>query len=308
MSLESSDKELTTALERVSITNEVTPINNENNVTILTQNVFDATDSIRLNKKHPDLESISIHIKKTRVLEFDKNSIEKAISELVKLNLIVNKKTPQGLDSFYQTSRNEILICEMENLLTKENTSNSLTIREEINYNADGNFFSELINSQTPPNGAQNINETCPPMNQTLATPHPDNILTNDINNFTLRNNVLKYDSKILALRNYVQCELSTLHNKIDRFMETFNKTISNFKTKSLEILRDSTEFFQNELRSKDEIIKTLMGTQTAVFENLLLNKPSQQTENNTSFHASPQKDVNQLNKNILFKRQANQE
>ena len=30
MSLESSDKELTTALERLSITNEVTPINNEN--------------------------------------------------------------------------------------------------------------------------------------------------------------------------------------------------------------------------------------------------------------------------------------
>ena len=42
MSLETSDKELTTALERLSITNEITTINNENNVTILTQNVFDA--------------------------------------------------------------------------------------------------------------------------------------------------------------------------------------------------------------------------------------------------------------------------
>ena len=48
MSLETSDKELTTALERLSITNEITTINNENNVTILTQNVFDAIDSIRL--------------------------------------------------------------------------------------------------------------------------------------------------------------------------------------------------------------------------------------------------------------------
>ena len=49
MSLETSDKELTTALERLSITNEITPTNNENNVTILTQNVFDATDSVRLD-------------------------------------------------------------------------------------------------------------------------------------------------------------------------------------------------------------------------------------------------------------------
>ena len=39
MSLESYDKELTTSLEIRSITNEITPINNENNVTILTQNV-----------------------------------------------------------------------------------------------------------------------------------------------------------------------------------------------------------------------------------------------------------------------------
>ena len=78
MSLESSDKELTTALERLLITNKIIPINNENNVIIVTQDVFDAIDSIRLKKKRPDLESTSDHIKKTGVLEFDKNNIEKA--------------------------------------------------------------------------------------------------------------------------------------------------------------------------------------------------------------------------------------
>ena len=113
MSLEISDKELTTALERLSITNEITPINNENNVTILTQNIFDTIDSIRLKKKCPDLESTLDHIKKAGVFEFDRNSIEEAISELVKLNLIMNKKTPRGLDSFYRTSPNEILTSEI---------------------------------------------------------------------------------------------------------------------------------------------------------------------------------------------------
>ena len=93
MLLETSDKELTTALERLSIKNERTVINIENNVIILTQNVFDVIDSIRLTRKRSDLESISDHIRKTGVFEFDKNSIEKAISELVKLNLIINKKT-----------------------------------------------------------------------------------------------------------------------------------------------------------------------------------------------------------------------
>ena len=50
------------------------------------------------------------------------------------------------------------------------------------------------------------------------------------------------------------------------------------------------------------------METLTAVLENLPLSKPPHQTENNTSFHESPQKDVNQLNQNIIFKRQPNQE
>ena len=64
----------------------------------------------------------------------------------------MNKKAPQGLDSFDRTSRNEILTCEMKNLSTKENSSNSLTIGEEINSNANENFFSDLINSQTSGN------------------------------------------------------------------------------------------------------------------------------------------------------------
>ena len=89
--------------------------------------------------------------------------------------------------------------------------------------------------------------------------------------------------------------------------METFSKTISNLETKPYEIFQDNIEFLQNELRSKDEIIKPLMETQTGVLENLPLNKPPQQTENNTSFHDSPQKDVNQSHKNIIFKRQVNQ-
>ena len=64
------------------------------------------------------------------------------------------------------------------------------------------------------------------------------------------------------------------MHKKIDPFMETFNKTILNFETKSYEILQDNIEFLQNELRSEDKVIKTLMETQTAVLENLSLSKP----------------------------------
>ena len=145
-------------------------------------------------------------------------------------------------------------------------------------------------------------------MNQTLATPRPDNIMANGTNNPTPRNNVWKYEAKISALKSYVQCELSTLRNEIDRFMKTFNKAISNFETKPQEIVQDNIEFLQNELRSKEKYIQTLIETQTAVLENLPLSQPPQQAENNASYHDSPLKDVNQLNKKIIFKQNANQE
>ena len=80
-------------------------------------------------------------------------------------------------------------------------------------------------------------------MNQTPVALCPDNIITNDTKNPTRRNNMWKYKGKILALKSYVQCELSTFLNKIDRFMETINNTNSNFQTKPYEILQDNIEF-----------------------------------------------------------------
>ena len=71
--------------------------------------------------------------------------------------------------------------------------------------------------------------------------------------------------------------------------MEIFNKTISDFETRPYVILQNNIDLLQNELCSKDEIIKTLMETQAAILENLPLSKPPQQAENNTSFHDSPQ-------------------
>ena len=69
-----------------------------------------------------------------------------------------------------------------------------------------------------------------------------------------------------------------------------------------MKFFKDNIEFLQNELRSKDKIIKILMDTQAVVLENVPLSKPPQLTENNTSFCNYPQENVNQLNQNIIFK------
>ena len=71
-------------------------------------------------------------------------------------------------------------------------------------------FFSDLINSQNLSSKyCSNINETCPPMNQTHATPRPDNIMTSDTNNPSPRNKVWKYVAK---LGSEELCTVRTLH------------------------------------------------------------------------------------------------
>lgn len=57
---ESSGKKLTTALESLSITNEITSDNQKSNSAFFTPKNLDAIDSIRQTKKRPDVESILI--------------------------------------------------------------------------------------------------------------------------------------------------------------------------------------------------------------------------------------------------------
>ena len=61
MSHESSGKKLTTALESLSITNEITTSDNQkSNSAFFTPKNLDAIDSIRQTKKRPGVESILI--------------------------------------------------------------------------------------------------------------------------------------------------------------------------------------------------------------------------------------------------------
>ena len=55
---------------------------------------------IKKNEKCADLNAITEHILKTEASNFDQNFIDTMISELTNQNLIANKGTPQGFESF----------------------------------------------------------------------------------------------------------------------------------------------------------------------------------------------------------------
>ena len=63
--------------------------------------ILNAIEIIRdKKKKHPNIDTIHDYIMKTEVSNADKTLIENLVKELIKQNLMINKKTTQVLDSF----------------------------------------------------------------------------------------------------------------------------------------------------------------------------------------------------------------
>ena len=68
-------------------------------------------------------------------------------------------------------------------------------------------------------------------------------------------------------------CEISALVQKIEQISESFNTTLNNLKqndNRNTDMLENNISFLQQELRSKDELMKSLMDTQAMVLEMVL--------------------------------------
>ena len=54
----------------------------------------------KIKGKRPDLNTICIYLSKTEASSADKQLIEAMLGNLIEATIIVNRKTPKGLDSF----------------------------------------------------------------------------------------------------------------------------------------------------------------------------------------------------------------
>ena len=71
------------------------------------------------------------------------------------------------------------------------------------------------------------------------------------------------------ALKSHMKCELSTMSSKIDSLSEFVNTKINNLndQQKILETLRENIKLLQEELQTKNDIIKNFLDTQSAVVQ-----------------------------------------
>ena len=256
---QSDDNEISFAFERLSLDHGSKLQNKKILKGTLTKNVLEAIGILRnKKKKRPHTKSIHKLIKRNYNISISETDMKKFIDEMIDKKLIYNKKTDQGLDSFYQNMEMEDEAPLDSSYLSESKNSNNF--EEESLFN----LRKMLDQSSNPPD--RDIDRPCDKI---------ENITRETVTNEKL---ALKFEAKISAMKNYIDCELSEVTKKLDSFSESVNqlsKMSDIFKKEHSLLLNENIELLKNELKSKDEMIKSLIDTQTLVLETVKNSKAS---------------------------------
>ena len=92
---------------------------------------------------------------------------------------------------------------------------------------------------------------------------------------------MLKIEAQLSALKSYVDCELSMLTSKINAFSDSLKHAIANLQKRqsnfaNTDLLQQSIASLENELKSKDRIIQSLLETQNTLTNSLSTLKAKQ--------------------------------
>ena len=109
--------------------------------------------------------------------------------------------------------------------------------------------------------------EICPTAPNDSQIPIAANNL-NETSNSTQKS-MLKIEAPLSVLKSYVDCELSTLTSKTDAFSDSLKNALVNLQKRESNyantgLLQQNVTSLENELKSKDRIIKSLLETQNA--------------------------------------------
>ena len=269
------------AFKRLSITTD--DVDKNEILPFFKPKILNAIDSIRNRKKRADASSIFEEVSKHEASNIDKNTISELIDEMLKNNIIINKKSSFG-DSLRRAAEksedneneNTDSVAENENLYRTETENESKDLQKP----------SEDINlcSQTPK------------INQISDTPLiKDNV--NHLNHLKSVKDIAHKDdhqirtleAQLAALKSHFKCEITNINSKIEFMSNNLDKKLreSYDQNQNLALMRENNLFLQTELKEKNQFIKTLMETQTAALESLTT---ANQKHQNHNFKNTPSK------------------
>ena len=294
----SSDTDISVAFEKLAITHS------DLNANINLEGI---------SHKRPDVDSIFDFITRTTASNITKEALADIITDLIKQNIIINKKSINGRDSF---RRNALDVCST----TDENSGIDSTWQQHEKGHKDNNKPNSSLQQPAPSFNETDINTLCscqqlapeittdttslnttteitPTVPNDIQTPITANNL-NETSNFTQKF-ILKIEAQLSLLKTYVDCELSTLTSKIDAFLDSLKTALANLQKResnyaNTDLLQQNITSLENELKSKDRIIQLLLETHNAL-TNSLSNLKAKQPESTINLSNSNNDNIEKI-------------
>ena len=249
----SSEKDIGVAFEKPAISHS--DLNASINISHFKPKILEATDHLKdISHKHPDIDSRFDFITRTTACNITKEALADIITDLIKRNIIINKKSINGC---------ELSGCNTLDVFstTDETSDIDNTQLQKKKGHKDNNKPNSSLQQPTPSFTETDINTLCScqqlapeittdtTLNTTteispaLPTDIHTSITANNLNDTSVTQKfMLKIEAQLSALKSNVDCELSTLSSKMDAFsmhkreviiltLNFFSKTLHPWKT-----------------------------------------------------------------------------
>ena len=294
MSSTAPNQHINTMLENLTITTKKIAIylTQQKISTYYEDKIFSAIKYIRDTKQRPDLDAIFKHIAKNEASNISKDFIEDSMTKLMKEGKIINKKTSEGLDSFYSNIKNQEHHMSLSKLESQSKDQTSIAIPNQIDVNITKHqheLETPIAKKKSKPPNAPNL----------LSM----KILKHWILKYTESNpkilgilNFQKLEAQLSGIKSYIKCEISDLTQQIGSIKQNVYETLKDIeqRVRNTESLKGYLLFLQNELSSKNEIIKSLMDTQSVALKLVTSHTP------NDGLHAKNSYNYRQENQKII--------
>ena len=196
------NRDINTILENLTITTkEIDIYHTQQKISSYYEDkIFSTIKYIRDRKQRPDVDAIFEDIAKNEASNISKDFIEDSMTKLMKEGKVINKKTSEGLDSFYSNIKNQ-----EHHPRNKDHTSTEIPNQIDVNITKHQHELETPIakKKSKPPN------IPVPIINESIETPILKNMESNppilEISNFQ------KLEAQLSGIKSYIKCEISDL-------------------------------------------------------------------------------------------------
>ena len=217
--------------------------------------ILEAIDTIRTKKKRGDVNSIYKEFCRNQATNIDEKTVARFVSELIKLNEIVNKKANYG-DSFSKDINkvDKQVTTLLANMTLKIDTTSSIdrsicTTASEFSKSNDNTNENDLQTED------ENISEVTPFLKNTVCTPM---ISTEKNVSRKEGKQIERVEAELAAMKSHLMYEITNMNSKIESISNSFVTSLNNFNDQlnNFNILKDNLNFLQKELEEKNKLSK----------------------------------------------------